>query len=293
MRSIRLQAFIAGGMLLLLLLPVWVMKNIEQQRRYDAREIAQAFVLRLTARFNEAAGAVYLLSVAVDRRTGEINRFDELAEDLLAEFPLLRALELAPGGVIRQVYPVRGNESIIGHDLLVDKTRNREVHLAHARRQMTVAGPLVLRQGGIGVLARYPLYQAGTDGRSRFWGLSIGVIDYPGLIQSAGDTEFERRGYRYQICWIPIGETQCKGPTGEPVTLDDQAISLKIGPAQADWRLQVTRRGGWLSSFEIMLMLLAMLPPAILLGRWVWHTVRTRHAADSDSEDDNSAAPVG
>lgn len=291
MKSIRLQAFIAGGMLLLLLLPIGVMKNIEQQRRYDAREVAQAFALRLLTRFNEAAGAVYLLSVSVDRRSGEISRFDELAEELLGEFPLLRALELAPGGVIRHVYPVRGNEVIIGHDLLVDKTRNREVHQAHARRQMTVAGPLALRQGGIGILARYPLYQAGTDGRQRFWGLSIGVIDYPGLIQNAGDTEFERRGFHYEICWIPIGDTQCKGPTGEPVVLDDNAVSLKIGPAQADWRLQVTRRGGWLSSFEIMLMLLAMLPPAILLGRWVWHSARAPSVINV--EGDSSSPAVG
>ncbi|MCG2577154.1 CHASE domain-containing protein [Dechloromonas sp. XY25] len=291
MRSIRLQAFIAGGMLLLLLLPICVMKNIEHQRRYEARDIAQAFAFRLTARFNEAAGAVYLVSVAVDRRSGQINRFDEVAEELLGEFPLLRALELAPGGVIRHVYPIRGNEVIIGHDLLVDKTRNREVHLAHARRQMTVAGPLALRQGGTGVLARYPLYQAGSDGRPRFWGLSIGVIDYPGLIQSAGDSEFERRGFNYQICWIPIGETQCKEASGEPVALDDRAISLKIGPAQADWRLLVTRRDGWLSRFEILLMLLAMLPPAILLGRWVWHTVRATSVADADSN--SSSAPAG
>ncbi|HLO63200.1 MAG TPA: CHASE domain-containing protein [Azonexus sp.] len=290
MRSIRLQAFMAGGMLLLLLLPIFVMKNIEQKRRYEARELAQAFALRLTARFNEAAGAVYLLSVSVDRRSGEINRFDELAEELLSEFPLFRALELAPGGVIRRVYPVRGNESIIGHDLLVDKTRNREVHQAYTRRQMTVAGPLTLRQGGIGIIARYPLYQAGTDGRPHFWGLSIGVIDYAGLIQNAGDSEFERRGFDYQICWIPLGESQCKGPTGEPVALDDQAVSLKIGLAQADWRLIVTRREGWVSSFEILFMLLAMLPPAILLGRWVWQTARAPAVIEKN---DRSASPAG
>ena len=278
-------------MLLLLLLSVCVMRTIEQQRRSDAREVAQAFALRLMARFNEAAGAVYLLSVAVDRRSGQINRFDELAEELIGEFPLLRALELAPGGVIRHVYPMRGNEAIIGHDLLVDKTRNREVHLAHARRQMIVAGPLALRQGGIGVIARYPLYQAGTDGRSRFWGLSIGVIDYPSLIQQAGDSEFERRGYSYQICWIPVGETQCKGPTGEPVVVSDKAVTLKIGPAQAEWQLIVTRRNGWLSSLEIMLALLAMLPPAILLGRWVWRTAQAQD--DTDAGSDNSSAPAG
>lgn len=278
-------------MLLLLLLSVCVMRNIEQQRRSEAREVAQAFALRLMARFNEAAGAVYLLSVAVERRSGQITRFDELAEELIGEFPLLRALELAPGGVIQYVYPIRGNEAIIGHDLLVDKTRNREVHLAHARRQMIVAGPLSLRQGGIGVLARYPLYQAGADGRSRFWGLSIGVIDYHSLIQQAGDSEFEQRGYHYEICWIPVGETQCKGPTGEPVAVSDQAVTLKIGPGQADWRLIVTRRDGWLSSFEIMILLLVILPPAILLGRWVWRTAKAPNGSGAGSE--NSSAPAG
>lgn len=281
MKFVRLQVIIAGGtaLLLLLLLSVCVMKNIEQQRRVVARDAAQAFALRLVDRFNEATGAVYMLTTAVDRRSGQVNRFDELAEELIGGFPLLRALELAPGGVIRHVYPMHGNEVIVGHDLLVDKTRNREVHLAHSRRQMTVAGPLLLRQGGVGVLARYPLYQTGTDGRRHFWGLSIGVIDYPALVQLAGDAEFERQGYRYKICWVPVGEAECRESTGEKLSIDDDAVNLKVGLSQADWRLVVTRRDGWLSGFEIALILLAMFVPAIVLGLWLWRAVEVHNGA--------------
>lgn len=279
MKSVRLQAYIAGGAvaLLLLLLFICAIKTIEEQRRNAAREVAQAFALKLVERFSDAAGAVYLLTAAVDRRSGQVNRFDELAEELIGSFPLLRALELAPGGVIRHVYPVRGNEVIIGHDLLVDKTRNREVHLAHTRRQMTVAGPLMLRQGGIGVLARYPLYQTGTDGRTHFWGLSIGVIDYSSLLQQAGDAEFERQGYRYEICWVPVGETECRGATGEKLSLGDEAVTLKVGLSLADWRLVVMPRGGWVSGFEIALLLLVLFLPAILFGAWVWRTAALRN----------------
>lgn len=292
MKSVRLQAYIAGGAvaLLLLLLSICAIKTIEQQRRNAAREVAQAFALRLVERFSDAAGAVYLLTAAVDRRTGEVNRFNDLAEELIGSFPLLRALELAPGGVIKHVFPMRGNEVIIGHDLLVDKTRNREVHLAHARRQMTVAGPLTLRQGGIGVLARYPLYQTGTDGRSHFWGLSIGVIDYSSLLQQAGDAEFERQGYRYEICWVPVGETECRGATGEKLALGDEAVSLKIGLSLADWRLAVTPRNGWMSGFEISLLLLALFLPAILFGGWVWRSAALRNGAD-DGVRELSAPP--
>jgi sensor domain CHASE-containing protein len=297
MKSIRLPAYVSGvaAAVLLALLFACLLKSIEQQRRSDAREVAQAFSLRLVERLSEAAGAVYMLTAAVDRQSGQVNRFDELAEELIGNFPLLRALELAPGGVIRNAYPLRGNEVIIGHDLLVDKTRNREVHLAISRRQMAIAGPLSLRQGGLGVLARYPLYQVGVDGRPHFWGLSIGVIDFPSLLLHAGDAEFERLGYRYEICWVPLGESECKNAKGEPVSVDDKAVRQKIGLSNADWRLVVTRRDGWLSSLEIISALLMVLVPAILIGRWVGHALDARNETERRTADGGiiGAGPIG
>lgn len=293
MKSVRLRGCLAGLAVacLLSLLAFCILKVIELQRRSEARELAHGFSLRLVERVNEAAGGVYLLTAAVDFRRGEVVHFEELAEELLSNFPLLQALELAPGGVIWHVHPLRGNEAVIGHDLLLDKTRNREVHLAISRRQTAIAGPLALRQGGVGVLVRYPLYKNGPDGRSRFWGLSIGVIDFPSLLLTAGESEFARLGYAYELCWKPVGVNYCKNLKDEPVETPEGAEHMIVGLSQAEWQLNVTRLGGWLSMLEMALAALLIVAPAVAVGCWTGHARRS--AMDPQGGGDDLSPPAG
>lgn len=251
---------------MMLLAAFCFLKLVELQRRSEAREVAQGFALKLVERVSETSAGVYMLTAAVDRQTGKVSRFDELADELLANFPLMRVLELAPGGVIWHVHPLRGNEVVVGHDLLVDKSRNREVHLAISRRQMAIAGPLVLRQGGVGILARYPLFTVGSDGRSRFWGLSIGVIDFPSLLLMAGEGEFAQRGYAYEICWKPVGSEHCRNLNGEPVVASGEAENMNVGLSQAEWHLSVSRHGGWLSTLELLSALLVVVIGTLCAG---------------------------
>lgn len=273
MKSLQFRAVLRGVWMacVLSLLAFCVLKSIELQRQSVAREVAQNFALKLVESVNQAAAGVYMLSAAVDRKTGEVVGFDDLAEELVGNSPLIRALELAPKGVIWHVHPIRGNETVIGHDLLVDKTRNREVHLAISKRQLAIAGPLQLRQGGVGVLARYPLYSSGRDGRSHFWGLSIGVIDFAGLLLQAGESDFARLGYRYEVCWRPLNESECKNVSGTQLIASGDDINVKISLPLAEWHLIVGRPGGWLKTSEILLALALVLLPsaavAYLAGR--------------------------
>lgn len=243
-----------------------ILKFVELQRRSEARELGQSFILNLVSRISETSAGVYMLTAAVDRQTGKVSRFDELANELLVSFPLMRVLELAPGGVIWHVHPLRGNELVIGHDLLVDKTRNREVHLAISRRQMAIAGPLVLRQGGVGIIARYPLFTVSADGRSRFWGLSIGVIDFPSLLLMAGEGEFAQRGYSYEICWKPLDSEHCRSLNGEAVVASARAEKLEVSLSQAEWHLAVSRSDGWLSIQELSIALLIVVVSTLGAG---------------------------
>lgn len=242
------------------------LKNIEEQRRAEARGVAQAFALRLMERFGESLGAVFLLGRALDRQSGAVEQFDETASELLRDFPLVRALQFAPGGVIHHVSPLRGNEVIVGHDLLIDKARNREVHLAISRRQLAVAGPFELRQGGLAIVARYPIFISDNSEPPRFWGLSIGVIDYPALLRAAGESEFERQGLAYQFCWVPLGEISCKAPDGTAMSAPVDAETLGIGSSHAEWRLAVYRPGGWLASGEVALAALLVALVALLIA---------------------------
>jgi len=247
----HMSAFIGlASALLLAALLSFILGSLEQQRRLEAREVAQGFALRLLERFNETLGAVYLLSSSVDKYSGEVSHFDEHAADLARDFPLLRALELAPAGVIRHIYPMRGNEQALDHDLLADKSRNHAVHLSISNRKMAIAGPLELRQGGIGVVARYPLFKVAADGRSQFWGLSIAVIDFPLLLRAASDSELERLGYKYQICWQATADSPCQLLPGGREGSIDNAVTTKVGIAQTNWHLQVRPEHGWIKPIE-------------------------------------------
>lgn len=82
-------------------------------------------------------------------------------------------LIIAPKGVMKFVYPIQGNESILNWDLLHDPRENiqQQVQRALQTKKMTMDGPLQLLQGINGLVARKPLYQEGV-----FWGfVSVGV----------------------------------------------------------------------------------------------------------------------
>lgn len=255
-----------------------VLSSLEAQRRFEAREVAHAFSYRFLERLNESLGALYLIAGSVDRQTGAISHFEAQSADLLSDFPLLRALELAPGGVISHVYPLRGNESAVGHDLLTDKARHREVHLAISRRQLAIAGPFELRQGGTGIVARYPLYQVSVDGRSRFWGLAIAVFDAPSLLRAAGESEFDQLGYKYQICWVPLGENVCRLASGDAGMSPESAVVSKFGAGHAEWRLMVEPRQGWATPFEQVLTALFTVLGALLAAWLGYRFIRFRRS---------------
>lgn len=282
----RYAALVCGlaTALLLSALSWFLLAGLEMQRRSEAREVAQGFSLHLMERFAESLGAVYLLAGVLDRNSGMVRQFEDRANDLLRDFPLVRALQLAPGGVITYVSPLRDNEVIVGHDLLIDKTRNREVHLAISRRQIAIAGPFELRQGGLAIVARYPLFMAAEDGRRQFWGLAIGVVDYPALLRAAGASDFDRLGLSYQLCWVPLGETTCRTPAGGAEVVPENAEKIRVGSSHVDWQLTVYRHSGWLTVGEVVLALCFIVLGAVLGGWLAGRLVAERWCLPSDGD---------
>lgn len=265
--------------------------NLVQQRRLHAHETAEFFSHRLVSQLNESLGANYLIGAAVDGKGENIVGFEGLAAELVPEYPLLRALELAPAGVITHVYPQRGNELVVGHDLLTDKTRSKEVHRAVAQRKLAIAGPLELRQGGIGVVARLPLYRPAGDGRTRFWGFAISVIDVPTLLQAADVLALDRQGYLYQLCWIPSGDVACRLPVGDMALNPDEAIASSFSVSHAEWRLLIQPRYGWISPWEWTFMIIGVILVTLLAAIGTQYVLANR--SPDDLETDKLSSPAG
>ena len=260
----------AATMVIVLLLGSIVGLTVDQSiatgKRSAAEALAFTHVQRLVQHLEDAMAPAYMLAALVQQGGGKVDHFDAVAEQLLQSFPMARAIQLAPGGIIRQTYPLHDNEKAIGHDLLRDRERNREAHIALATRQLTVAGPFNLIQGGVGAVGRYPVFIVDQTGRESFWGFTTVLVRVPELLNTSGILDLSREGYRYELCRVPPSSHECEvfarsgeGPLESPVI-------VPVDVPNGHWQLALAPEKGWITTTERLQLAAAVILVAALLG---------------------------
>lgn len=99
---------------------------------------------------------------------------------------IIKAHEIAKDGIVSQIYPMEGNEDVIGLNMIENPERKKEARLARDSGEYTIAGPFELLQGEKGVLLFDPVYRTDAKGCKKFWGFSILVIDWQKFIKKNG-----------------------------------------------------------------------------------------------------------
>ena len=85
--------------------------------------------------------------------------FDSIASEIIASNKYIDALELTQKGIITHVFPLDGNADAIGYDILADPVTRNEAIQALETRALFFAGPLRLKQGGLAVVGRLPIFR--------------------------------------------------------------------------------------------------------------------------------------
>ena len=97
--------------------------QIERARISDlAGDHAQA----IQRHIERALSATYALAALVRQGNGVVSNFDAVAKEMLPFYPGIAAMGLSPDGVVRQVVPRQGNESLLGFDQLNDPRQGAE-----------------------------------------------------------------------------------------------------------------------------------------------------------------------
>lgn len=104
-------------------------------------------------------------------------RFSEFAQLVTDDMPALRSVVGAPDLTIRYVYPLAGNEQVLGLSYYNLPEQLPQVLEARYSRSLTVAGPLEVVQGGTGILGRAPVFVDTEEGEA-FWGVISSWVDY-------------------------------------------------------------------------------------------------------------------
>lgn len=153
----------------------------------------------------------------------------------------IRNLSLAPGGVQRYVYPLSGNETVPGHDLLADERPEvqADVQRAIETGAVVLSGPYALRQGGLGLVARQAIFQEGA-----LWGLATVVLDVPTLLEEAGLAEGSE-GLR-----LALRDEQGRVFFGEEAVFQDEAVLHSVELAGEVWTLAGVPTVGWAAAVQ-------------------------------------------
>ncbi len=190
-------AFVAAGLLSSL-----VLYRVEESRvaveRSHAESLANIVLRKVGGQLNLALSSTYALAAMVQQGQGAFPAFSSIAAEMLPLYPGVSSLQLAPKGVVTHVVPVVGNEKAIGHDLLRDPTRTKEAFLARDTRRLTLAGPFRLVQGGIGAVARLPVFLNDRTQGEYFWGFTSALIRFPDILKGTLEP-LGPDGYSYEL----------------------------------------------------------------------------------------------
>lgn len=192
----RLTQLLVGvvGVVFLLLLDRDYRADVAQEGDRQLAEAASRMQRRLTVTLNN------LTFVAADLRTfllthsdhPERQDFADFAATMRDHYPAIDSLVyVGPDWVIRDIYPLAGNEQAIGLDLS-KRPAASYIEQAIRERQLTVDPPHLMTNGRLAVIARSPMFRG-----EKFLGLAQTILHIPDVVH--GELGDFRRGYNIQL----------------------------------------------------------------------------------------------
>ena len=172
---------------------------------------------------------------------GEINHFDTIAENIISDS--IASIQLAPDGIVTDIYPANGNEA--GKiDLLHDKDRKEISCYARDHHTIITQGPFKLKQEGLGIAVRNPVYLKDENGQEYFWGFTIVILRVPDIFSDSIDA-ISNFGYEYRLSKTdtPWSDTYTIIEQSDGEMLHPVSYSFTIG--EEKWIFEVTPENGW------------------------------------------------
>ena len=193
---------------------------------------------------------------------GEIHQFDTIAENLMSDS--IESVQLAPNGVVTDIYPAEGNEA--GKiDLLHDKDRKEISCYARDNHATITQGPFELKQGGYGIAVRNPVYLKDKSGQEYFWGFAIVILRVPDIFSDTVSA-LSNFGYEYKILKTDIPWSDTYKVVYQSDGQIDHPISYAFTVGDGTWKLEVTPKTGWRNNTLLIIISGMFLTISLLLS---------------------------
>ena len=248
-KIIRIRAGLVFLVTLLLMLGCTFLVNQNQQKRekLKAAYTAESTISRIEVQLNRYLAESDLVKKSIEEGlTISDKQFATLSRLMQDEDNIIKVHEIAKDGIVSQIYPMEGNEDVIGLNLIENPERKKEARLTRDSGEYTIAGPFELVQGGNGVLLFDPVYRMDDKGCKKFWGFSILVIDWQKFIKKMDLDQLENAGYHYQI-WK-------KGTDDEKIVIaqcdnlqETDTLEVACTVPNDTWYFEIVPENGWVT----------------------------------------------
>ena len=236
------------------------------EHRANAALTASSLASTLSSALNERLALVRGLTAFVEVASGTgslADQFPRYAEGLRRSVVGVRNISAAPDFVVRIVYPMEGNEKVIGNDLLRDARPGfaETVQRAIISRDVTAHGPVNLLQGGQGLIARQIVYGPGKP-----WG-AVGMVFDVGAILN--EVRFDRVPAHLGFAVVTDSGQQV---AGDALALKGDPLVERINLPDGYWHLALAPRTSWeglaygdptFRGFQMACLLLSLLIEAV------------------------------
>lgn len=235
--------------------------QIQKDRRTIAKLNAVTYGQRIENDIENGIEITDTLKQLLINGNGQIINFSKVAENLMSSS--IQSVQLAPNGVVTDIYPEEGNET--GKiDLLNDSYRGEISNYAKDHNITITQGPIKLKQRGSGLVVRNPIYLEDKNGQEYFWGFTIVILRVPEIFEDSTNA-LSKFKYNYRLSreasvldkkYVEV-DANCDKMI-RPVT-----YNLTVGKEK--WKLEIMPRAGWSNSTTLYLIFFGGLSLVLLL----------------------------
>lgn len=180
-----------------------------------------------------------IISNNPDTTKETINDYSRL---ILKQNKNIDSVQLAPNAIVSMIYPLKGNEAAMEHNLLNDPERKSYVEQTIEKRIPVTQGPVKSKQGKYLVFNRKAIFIMENE-EEKFWGLSIIGINFTKLIEKY-EKKLQDENYLFAIKTNKEEKGQ-KNLWGDYEIFNKDVIVKTIELPDNQWQIAIYPQKGW------------------------------------------------
>lgn len=227
---------------------LFIRNSVIQQEKLKAEYTVNSTINRVEIKLESYIEKVGFLKKTIEAGIDlDDAYFESVASRLYGDDPAVKTIELAPNGIIQNVYPFKENQKAIGMNMLAEYERKEAATLAKDTRKYTLEGPYDLKQGGKGALLYDPIYV-----NEEFWGFSILVIDWDAFLDEIHLSDLKKASYDFVI-WKTDRVTKKKIIISQSSkNINSNTLLIKCKLPNNKWNFEIVPKQGWINTYVMI-----------------------------------------